>query len=62
MAKPDTHYDLGGDHAEVIVTQPEFCRRYKAFFVQDLLEHHVMSAEQTLAALDALIALAEKEA
>ena len=58
MAKPDTHYDLCSDHAEIIVTQAEFCRRYKEFFVQDLLEHHVMTQEQTLAALDRLIELA----
>lgn len=58
MAKPDTHYDLGSDHAEILVTQTEFCRRYKEFFVQDLLEHHVMTQEQTFAALDRLIALA----
>lgn len=58
MAKPDTHYDLCSDHAEIIVTQAEFCRRYKEFFVQDLLEHHVLTQEQTLAALDRLIAIA----
>ena len=61
MTRPDTHYDLGGDHAEIVVTQAEFCRRYKEFYVQDLLVHHVMSREQTLRELDRLIALALEE-
>lgn len=62
MAKPDTHYDLHCDHAEVIVTQTEFCRRYKEYFVHDLLEHHVLPPEQTLTELDRLIHIAECEA
>lgn len=61
MTKPGTHYDLAGDHAEIIVTQTEFCRRYKEFFVQDLLEHHVLTREQTLRELDRLIALAMEQ-
>lgn len=62
MAKPDTHYDLHCDHAEVIVTQTEFCRKYKEYFVHDLLEHHVLTPEQTLTELDRLIHIAECEA
>lgn len=60
MTKPYTNYDLAGDHAEAIITQKEFCQRYKEFFVKDLLERQVISREETLACLDRLIAIAQE--
>ncbi|MBE5798974.1 MAG: hypothetical protein E7321_03370 [Clostridiales bacterium] len=58
--KPYTHYDLAGDHAEAIIAQKEFCQRYKEFFIKDLLERSVISQEETLAYMDALIEMAQK--
>ena len=59
MAKPYTNYDLSGDHAETIITQEEFCARFKEFFLHDLLERHVMNRAQTLAVLDKLMEIAK---
>ena len=59
MTKPYTHYDLAGDHAEAIITQREFCERYKDFYIKDLLERHVISQEETLEVMDELIRIAE---
>ena len=54
MSKPDTNYDLAGDHAEALITQPEFCRKYKEFFTQDLLANQVRSDAETLELLERL--------
>ena len=59
MTKPQTHYDLAGDHAEAVITQKEFCERYREFYMKDLMERHVISKEKTLALMDDLIAIAE---
>lgn len=59
MAKPNTHYDLAGDHAEALIEQEAFCASYKAYFVGDVLEKRVLGREETLAALDQLIEIAE---
>ena len=59
MTKPHTHYNLAGDHSEAIVTQKEFCERYKEFYVKDLLERRVLTREETLAVVDELIAIAQ---
>ena len=59
MAKPYTNYDLAGDHAETIIAQEEFCVSFRAFFLHDLLERHVLSREATLAVLDELIETAK---
>lgn len=59
MTKPYTNYDLESDHTEAIVTQKEFCERYKAFYMNDLLERHVISDAETMALLDELIEVAK---
>ena len=59
MTKPYTNYDLASDHTEAIVTQKEFCERYKAFYMNDLLERHVISDAETMALLDELIEVAK---
>lgn len=61
MTKPDTHYNLAADHAETVITQAEFCERYKEFYVRDLLAKHVVSPEETLDILDRLIETAQSE-
>lgn len=35
-----------GMHAEALITQPEFSRKYKEFFLKDLLESKVLSAQR----------------
>ena len=62
MTKPQTNYDLAADHAEALVTQKEFCQRYKEFYVEYLLVRHVMSKEETLALMDELIEIAASAA
>ena len=54
MSKPDTNYNLAGDHAEAQITQPEFCRKYKEFFTQDLLVNQVRPDGETLELLEGL--------
>lgn len=60
MTKPQTHYNLAGDHAEAIITQKEFCERYKAFFMEDLLERFVIPQRESMALMDTLIAMARE--
>ena len=59
MLQPYTRYDLAAGHSEVLITQREFCQKYKEFFVRDLLERHVLSQEETLGVMDHLIGIAE---
>ena len=60
LAKPFTDYNLAGDHAEAIIGNAEFCERYKAFFMEDLLKRQVLDEGETIQVLDALIELAKK--
>ena len=46
-------------HAEALITQLEFSRKYKEFFLKDLLESKVLSPKETLAAFDELIEIAK---
>ena len=58
LAKSFTSYS--DDHSEVIIGQSDFCSCFKAYFMEDLMARHVASREESLAILDALIAMAEK--
>ena len=59
LTKADTDYDFSGMHTEALITQPEFSRKYKEFFLKDLLESKVLSPKETLAAFDELIEIAK---
>ena len=59
LTKADTDYDFSSMHAEALITQPEFSRKYKEFFLKDLLESKVLSPKETLAAFDELIEIAK---
>lgn len=59
ITKAYTHYDLEGDHVEALITQKEFCSKYKEFFTQDLLVGQVLSESDTLKVLDELIGIAQ---
>lgn len=58
LTKPNTQYDLAGDHAEALISQEEFCTRYREFYLNDLLERHVLTQEETLAVMNELIEIA----
>ena len=60
VTKSFTDYNLQDGHEETIITDAEFCARYKAFFTEDLLAQRVMSEEETMAVLDELIEIAKK--
>ena len=45
------------DHAEALITHPEMGRKFKSFFMQDLLENHVLSYQETISAMDRLLHL-----
>lgn len=55
----DTDYDFSGAHAEAMITQTEFSRKYKEFFLKDLLESKVLSPSETLETFDELIETAK---
>lgn len=57
FTKANTGYNLEEDHAEALITHPEMGRKFKSFFMQDLLENHVLSYQKTIASLDSLIHL-----
>ena len=55
----DTDYDFSGAHAEALITQQEFSRKYKEFFMRDLLESKVLSPEETKKTFEELIEIAK---
>lgn len=57
FTKANTGYNLEEDHAEALITHPEMGRKFRSFFMQDLLENHVLGYHETIAALDKLIQL-----
>ena len=56
FTKGQTDYKLDG-HAEAMIERSDFCQGFKDFFLNDLLPNRVVSKQQTLAYLDALLAL-----
>ena len=60
FAKPNTDYNLAGDHAEAIVDQPQLCERYRGFYLNYLLKDCVVSQDETLKILDSLIDIAKE--
>ena len=60
LSKSFTDYDLGGDHAEAIIAQEDFCRCYKTYFFEDLLRHQTLSCEESIGVLEAIIAIAQQ--
>lgn len=61
MTKAYTDYHLDGEHSETLICQPEFCRRYKEYFMHNLLVNAVTTPSETLKILDELIILAAGE-
>ena len=59
LTKADTDFNLSNSHAETLVTQREFCQKYKEFYMKDLLVSKVLSAEETTAVFGELIEAAK---
>ena len=59
LTKSHTDYRLDGEHAEALITQPEFCESFREYYLKRLLTSCVVPAKETLAILDELIALSE---
>ncbi|MGN0746664.1 MAG: hypothetical protein ACI4ML_08315 [Aristaeellaceae bacterium] len=62
FTKANTDYNLAGEHTEALVSHPGFMRKYREFFVRELLPRYVMSHHETMAALDELARMAAREA
>ena len=60
LTKGNTGYKLDGDHTEALITQDEFCKRFKDYFLRRLLVHEVTSPAETLRLTDELIALCDR--
>ena len=60
MTKPFTDYNLAGDHAEVMMTNEDFCACYKTFFAENLLAQQVMTREETIMELERLIEITKE--
>ncbi|MGN1021567.1 MAG: hypothetical protein ACI4O7_14485 [Aristaeellaceae bacterium] len=62
FTKANTDYNLAGKHTEALVSHPGFMRKYREFFMRELLPRYVMSHHETMAALDELARMAAREA
>ncbi|MGN0972591.1 MAG: hypothetical protein ACI4OY_11585, partial [Aristaeellaceae bacterium] len=62
FTKANTDYNLAGEHTEALVNHPGFMRKYREFFIRELLPRYVMSHQETMAALDELARMAAREA
>ncbi len=48
-------YDLNANHSEAVITQQAFMDRFYRFFMDELLQKHVMSRSQNIAVLERLL-------
>lgn len=59
FTKADTDYRLTGEHTEAMVTHSGFCRKYREYFLREVLPYRTMSRQESLNVLDELIQRAE---
>lgn len=55
IIRPDTDYEPGKSHMEVLITQPEFLRFYKRFFLESTMRYRVGSREDAFRDMEILI-------
>lgn len=55
IIEPDTDYAPGKKHAEALITQPEFLKFYKRFFLESTMRYRVGSREDAFRDMDVLI-------
>ncbi len=56
LIKPGTDYDLTSGHSEAFVTQPDFLRLYRSFFLRSVLAYDVLPEEETIGTLREMMA------
>ena len=61
FTKVDTTYNLSGDHAEALVTHKGFARKFREFYMQELLPKYATTYQETIAAFDELARIATEE-
>lgn len=52
-----TGYELNSDHSEALITLPAFMDSFKRFFMDELMEHYVMSRAETIRELERLLVM-----
>ncbi len=58
LCKGDTDYRLDTEHAEALITQPDFCDTFKSYFIDKLTKTHVVPPSKALQMMDDLISAA----
>lgn len=61
LIKPGTDYDLKAGHSEAFVTQPDFLRLYRSFFIHSVLDGSVLSPEETAQTLNDMVAYCQRQ-
>lgn len=61
VIKPDTDYAMEHAHAEILITQPDFLKVFKRFFMESTLRYRAGSREDAASYLDSLISYCEAE-
>lgn len=56
IIKPGTNYDLTAGHSEAFVTQPDFLRIYRSFFLHSVLAYNVLPEDETSQTLQDMMA------
>lgn len=61
LIKPGTDYDLKAGHSESFVTQPDFLRLYRSFFIHSVLDGSILSPEETAQTLNDMVAYCQRQ-
>lgn len=52
-----TGYELDVDHSEALISLPTFMESFQSYFMEELLNHHVMSRADTLRCMERLLVM-----
>lgn len=55
LVKPHTNYQLGSDHAEIMISQKSFCEAYSNFYLNHVIRYRTMPPERTLTLLQEML-------
>lgn len=61
MLNADTSYTLGDDLSETLITEESFTNLFISYFQEELIPKHVLSAKESLALMDQLLATLPRE-
>lgn len=56
-----TNYALDDDHSQALIILPAFMEAFKRYFMEELLENHVLSRSETIRALERLLVMNVQE-